>query len=416
MHYGWRWICGGMLIWVLCACGTPAITPDSAPTATPVDTPTTLVVWHALGGNNEAALRDVLSQIADTNGFRVVIQRIPITDIQAEVAGAFAQSRGPHVVVLTSGQLQSLLVNDCCLAINTLLDVATRDAIDQQVLATAQDRAAQIYGLPISYELPVLYYQRQNVLSAPTTSDDLLSIARSLRNPPQWGLGIDISLDTMYGYIAAFGGEIIDTQGNVVLAGSGRAGTEAWLRWLTSLNNDELLMAKLNAVFRIERSLGAGQLSMVIDSSANHQTYAQLWGAATGIAPLPQLSITNQAPHPFVTSTVVVLNKHLSTAELVASRQLLNGLMSIPIQQQLATYGIQPVHRQLSLADQPNALAIREAVREAVAPPAVLMRYDVYAVLRTMVQQVVVGAQTPNDAVTSADQQLRSLIKGSRTP
>lgn len=416
MNHGWRWWMAIGALWVVCACGTTPITPAPAATATPSDTPTTLVVWHAMGGSDEAALRDVISQIADANRFRVVLQRIPITNIQSDVANAFAQSHGPHVVVLTSTQLQTLLATDCCLAIDTLLDVATRDAIDQHVIATAQGANAQLYGLPISYALPVLYYRMQSVLSAPSTSDDLLSVARSLRNPPQWGLGGDISIDTMYGYLAAFDGEIIDAQGQVVLGGSGRAGSEAWLQWLTTLNNDPLLLTRINAIFTIERTLGADQLAMVIDSSQNHQTYEQLWGAATGIAPLPVLSITNQSPHPALTSTVVALNKHLSVAELVASRQLLNGLMSPHIQRQLLADGFQPVHRQLPLTDQPNAVAIRLAAADAVAPPRALMRYDVYAVLRTMVHQVVVGAQTPRDAISSADQQLRTLVEGTRAP
>lgn len=417
MKHGWRWLVIAWGVIMVCACSTPPVAPVATPTtATTSTTPTTLVVWHAMGGSDEAALRDSMSQIADTNGFRVVFQRIPITDIQVEVANAFAQSRGPHVVILASTQLQTLLSQDCCLAIDTLLDVSTRDAIDQQVLATAQGASRQIYGLPISYALPVLYYRMQSVLSAPSTSDDLLSIAHSLRNPPQWGLASDISLDTMYGYLSAFGGEIFDTQGRVVVGSSGRSGSEAWLQWLTSLNNDALLLTRINAIFTIERTLGAGQLAMVIDSSQNHQIYTQLWGAATGVAPLPVLSITNQAPHPLLTSTVVVLNKHLSANELAAGRLLLNGMMTPAMQQQLLADGFQPVNRQLALTDHPNAMAIRLAAADAVAPPPVLMRYDVYAVVRTMVHQVVVGAQTPRDAISSADQQLRTLLEGTRAP
>jgi len=82
----------------------------------------------------------------------------------------------------------------------------------------------------------------------------------------------------------------------------------------------------------------------------------------------------------------------------------------------LLGYGLQPVNRQLSLADTPHGLAIQNAAVHAVQPHPALMRYDVYAVLRTMVRQVVVGAQSPADAITTADQQIRLLIEGSPTP
>ncbi len=419
MQRVWRWLLLS-LICGLTACGTAPVTPVPVATARPQATTTTLVVWHALGGNNELALRDVLTRIANANRFTVVMQRIPITDIQHEVQVAFAQARGPHLVILSNAQLQALASDDCCLAIDSLLDVATRDAIDKTLLATAQytpaNAATQIIGLPISYAIPVLYYNMRSVISPPSTSDDLISLAHNLRNPPQWGLGADLTIDTMYGYLAAFGGAVVDDQGQVVLADTGRAGNEAWLTWLSTLNNDPLLMTRLNAVFTIEQIVGAGQLAMVIDSSANHQTYEQLWGNATGITTLPVLSITNQSAHPLLQSTVVAVNKHLSLPELVATRTLLNALLTPTYQAMLRDYGIQPANRLLSLSDSPLALAIQTASADAVAPPRALTRDDVYVTLTTMLNQVVFGTQTPADAVTATDAQLRILLEGTTAP
>ena len=404
----------------LTACSTAPVTPVPVATTTPQTTPTTLVVWHALGGNNELALRDVLTRIANANGFTVVLQRIPITDIQHEVQVAFAQSRGPHLVILSNAQLQALASDDCCLAIDSLLDVATRDALDKTLLATAQytppTGTTQTIGLPFSYSVPVLYYNMRSIISPPSTSDDLIGLAHNLRNPPQWGLGADLTIDTMYGYLAAFGGAIVDAQGNVVLADTGRAGSEAWLAWLSTLNNDPLMLTHLNTVFTIEQTMGAGQLAMVIDASANHQTYDQLWGSATGVTTLPLLSITNQSAHPLLQSTVVAVNKHLSLPELVATRTLLNALLTPANQTILLNNGIQPANRLLSLTEYPVALAIRNASADAVAPPPALTRYDVYAALSTMLNQVVFGTQTPADAVTATDSQLHILLKGKSTP
>ncbi len=416
----WRWILIGLFCG-LTACSAAPVTPVPVATVTPQTTaPTTLVVWHALGGNNEVALRDVLTRIANANGFAIVLQRIPITDIQHEAQVAFAQSRGPHLIILSNAQLQALAKNDCCLAIDSLLDVATRDNVDKTLLTTAQytppNGTLQTLGLPISYDIPVLYYNKRSIISPPITSDDLIGLAHNLRNPPQWGLGVDLTIDTMYGYLAAFDGAVLDNQGNVVLADAGRSGSEAWLTWLASLNNDPLMLTHLNTVFTIEQTVGAGQLDMVIDSSANHLTYEQLWGDATGVTTLPVLSITNQAAHPLLQSMVMAVNKHLSLPELVATRTLLNALLTQANQTILLDYGIQPANRLLSLTDHPVALAIRTASADAVAPPAALTRYDVYAALNTMLNQVVFGTQTPADAITTTDAQLRILLEGTTTP
>jgi ABC-type glycerol-3-phosphate transport system substrate-binding protein len=68
MRWRWWWVTLS-LICGLTACGTAPVTPVPVATATLQTTPTTLVIWHALGGTNELALRDVLTRIADANWF-----------------------------------------------------------------------------------------------------------------------------------------------------------------------------------------------------------------------------------------------------------------------------------------------------------------------------------------------------------
>ena len=82
----------------------------------------------------------------------------------------------------------------------------------------------------------------------------------------------------------------------------------------------------------------------------------------------------------------------------------------------LRDYGMQPANRLLSLSDSPLALAIQTASADAVAPPLALTRDDVYATLTTMLNQVVFGTQTPADAVTATDAQLRILLEGTTAP
>jgi len=102
--------------------------------------------------------------------------------------------------------------------------------------------------------------------------------------------------------------------------------------------------------------------------------------------------------------------------ELVATRTLLNALLTPANQTILLNYGIQPANRLLSLTEYPVALAIRNASADAVAPPPALTRDDVYAALNTMLNQVVFGTQTPADAITATDSQLRLLLKGTTKP
>lgn len=402
----------------LTACTNSVAQPTPQPTVPPA--PTTLIVWHAFGGSTGNTLDDLLQYIATTNNINIVVQRMPVATIVSEIQTTWPQSRGPHVVLLSNSQLQHIASQNIALPLDTLIDVSSRNVIDAVIVATGQARNQQddieLIGLPITYDLPVLFYNQRNVLSAPIYTDELFNMARSLTTTPQWGLGADVSFDNFGGYLPAFGGQIIDAQGSVVLGTSGRSGTEAWLSWLSTLNSDPLLLTRLNAIFSVKRSVGAGQMTMVIDDSSQQRTYQQLWGSAVGISALPTLSLTNQSAQPYVRTTTVVLNQRLSPTEVEAARILLNTLIQTDAQQRLLNSGLQPVNRLLRLDDYPIAANIREAALQAMAPPSALLRYDVHAVLRTMITQVVVGAQSPADAVTTADQQLRQLLEGNMTP
>lgn len=405
-------------VWWLSACGSN--TPGTPAQPSNQSTPTTLVVWHAFGGSTGLAIDELLQHIATTNNLNIVVQRMPVATISNDIQAAWPQSRGAHVVIVSNSQLHQLATNNIALPLDTLIDVSSRNVIDASIIATGQIRNRQydtvLLGLPITYELPVLYYNQRNVITPPVYTDELFNMAHSLTSDPQWGLGADLSFDNFAGYLPAFGGQIIDAQENVVIGTSGRGGTESWLTWLASLNSDPLLLTRLNAVFSVKRSVGAGQMTMVIDDSSQQRTYQQLWGESMGMSALPMLSISNQPAQPYLRTTVVVLNQRLSPAEVEAARIVLNTLIQNDAQQRLLNSGLQPVNRLVNVDDYPAAVSIRDAATRAVAPPQALLRYDVHAVLRAMITQVVVGAQSPADAVTTAEQQLRQLLEGNDTP
>jgi maltose-binding protein MalE len=155
---------------------------------------------------------------------------------------------------------------------------------------------------------------------------------------------------------------------------------------------------------------------MAMDSSAQYVTYQQVWGEATGVVGLPELSLTAGAAQPYLQTTAIALNPRLSDQERVAARQLINELITIESQQQFRDAGIQPVNQLVDVRNTPILQATQQAAAQAVAPPVAMLRADVYTILRTMMTQVMIGTQTPADAVTLADQQLRQLLVESDTP
>jgi len=412
------------LIWfcavLLAACATAA--PAPAATATPVapSNATTLVVWHALGGSDEYLYTDLLQSIAAANGFTVVVQRVPMSSLLADVSAAWTNGKGPHLVLVNNSQAIALAERGLSLQLDAMVTAPRRDAIAQPVRDTTSytDATGKTgwYGVPLTYALPVLFYNRKAILQAPQTTDDLLMMARALHNPPDWGLGADISVDTFGGYLRGFDGAVFDADNRVVLGTSGRAGAERWLTWLAALNADPDMQIHLNGIFGIERTVGAGQLAMVIDSSAQRSTYQRVWGDALAVAPLPPDPSAPAAPAPLLTSTALVLNRRLAAGEVRAAQSIIDALLSTEQQAILAAHGLQPANRTVDTTNLPVVASIHRAATTAVAAAPVMLRYDVQRVLQSAVRQVLAGVISPTDAVTNADSQLRSLIEGTQLP
>jgi ABC-type glycerol-3-phosphate transport system substrate-binding protein len=295
-----------------------------------------------------------------------------------------------------------------------------RDALSQSVRDTTRytddTGTTGWYGVPITYAIPVLFYNTRAVLQAPQTTDDMLVMARALHNPPDWGLGADITFDTFGGYLAGFGGVVFDADNQVVLGTSGRDGAERWLAWLATLNADPDLLTRLHGVLAVERTVGAGQLAMVIDSSARRSTYQQVWGDALEVAPLPRYAQGDTDVAPVLSSTAVVLNQRLTADEVRAAQSLIDTLLSSERQISFAQNGIQPVNRTVDTSTLPGVAAIQRAAGVAVAPSPLMLRYDVQRVLQTAIRQVLAGVVTPTDAITTADSQLRAIVEGTNLP
>lgn len=412
------------LIWMcavsLAACA--AVAPAPLATATP-EAPanmTTLVVWHALGGSDEFLYTNIMQSIAASNGFTVVIQRIPMSSMLTDVSAAWSSGKGPHLVVVNNSQAIALAERGLSLQLDAIVAAPRRDAITQPVRDTTRytDAVGKTgwYGVPLTYALPVLFYNSKSILQAPQTTDDLIVMARSLHNPPDWGLGADITVDTFGGYLSGFDGAVFDTNNQVVIGTSGRTGAERWLTWLTTLNADPDVLTRLNGIFGIERTVGAGQLAMVIDSSAQRSTYQRVWGDALGVAALPRHTGATAAPAPVITSTALVLNRRLAAREVRAAQVLIDAMLSTEHQATFAANGFQPANRTVDTTNLPVVAGIHAAATHAVAASPLMLRYDVQRVLQTAVGQVLAGVVSPTDAVTNADSQLRSLVEGTLLP
>jgi maltose-binding protein MalE len=346
---------------------------------------------------------------------------MPRASLPSDMQQAALDGSGPHILLGPSHWLGTLADEQLLLSLDDRLSPAELANLIPATVGSARVRAtsgSHLYGAPIFFDTPVLFYNRDNVLTPPADTASLLTIARGLTDrtqPPIWGLAYNLSLDRTIGYLYAFGGRVIDDQGQVVLGQAGRAGTEQWLRWLLDLQHDQQLLAAADGI-RVDGVLKAQQALMTVDRADQLSAYRTLWGDQLGVAPLPRLSDTGQAPTTYVQSEVLSINARARSDEQAAAIDFTRYMLSAEAQQQILEAGLQPTLLSLKLdGNQPwaaPAQAFRDQATQSAPMPNSRAEVEiVWPALAQMLRAVLQGQLQPADAVTQTDARLRTMFR-----
>jgi maltose-binding protein MalE len=408
-----------LLLLIACSSTLPAAQDGTAGTA---DRRITLVFWHAWPSPEQHILTRLVDHYNQANpNIQILPQPMPIASLTSELRTAALVGGGPHLVLLQSHTIGALAEDGLLLPLDDSLITSTER---ERLLSTALDAArardsdgtTHLYGLPLSFDTLGLYYHTGVLPEPPTTTEMMLDHAHDLTNtsgePPVWGLAYTLSFDKTIGYLPAFGGQIYDEQGNLVLADQGRAGTEQWLEWLLQLRQDEHILA-VNDSIAVDSALAAQEAFMTIDWAHALPRYHTLWGDNLGIAPLPILSATDAPPQPYVQSDVLSINARvIDTAEQQAALDFARYLLSTEAQQTLLEMGKQPALVSLSLSEDTPVIraaqVFRAQARQGQAMPNSHFANEIlHAEITRMQLSVLRGLVSPADAITATEAVLR---------
>lgn len=410
-----------------CSSATPPIATSVVPAPVsedPLQAPLTLYLWHAWPAPEQRTLATLVDQFNQANpSLRIIIQSRPVATLLSDLQAAVGEGRGPHLVLLQSHVLGILVDQGVLLKLNAFISPSELEHLLPVTVGTAQvnlGASSGLYALPISFDTLALFYNRANWLRPPTDTETWRDGARTLTDaqstPPTWGLAYHLSLDKTIGYLYAFGGQIFNEQGELVLGTSGRAGTLRWLEWLVSLKQDPRLLASLDPM-AVDNALLTQQALMTIDWAHALPTYRQLWGENLGVAVLPRIAVDETAPQPYVQSDLIALSVLVSDPdEQQAALAFARFMISDAAQRALLGAGRQPARADLELTnDNPEhaiALILRQQAQSGQPMPnSELASSLVWAVLDDMRFNVLRGLVEPQQAIDTAELTLRTRLE-----
>ncbi len=251
------------LIWLLAACNqaeptpTPTATPanneaaaaegvavagesnvpaaENAPAATP--TPVVLsgrvVLWHSWAEADGDALQAILTAFQQANpSVTIDTLFVAYNDLPQSYTDAVLADAGPDLILAASWWLDEMVAANVVQPLDGLVSEAELAAYSPAAIANLQ-QGGSLYGLPTHVELVTLFYNRALVApeQVPTTSDALLALAQQSE---QQGAGLYASLYHLYWGLPAYGAQLIDADGRVLL--DQNTGAENYLNWLLTLS------------------------------------------------------------------------------------------------------------------------------------------------------------------------------------
>ncbi len=395
---------------LLVRCGELAATPTQPPTEPTAAPPAriTLTLWHGESGAINETLQRLLLDYQRNPAHSTIEIRVEShgTNLLRDYKAAVLAGGSPDLVLLAENRWIGPLAEQ-----KLVLDITSRITSTEQAAfqPTALDGARfnqKLYGLPLTLDLPVLYYNRANISEAlPDSTAEWLAAARSFTTDTNQGLAYNLSLYFTQPYASAFDAQFFDQSGEVVLGTTSFTPTLEWLTWVRDLSSDQLLLARDDNRM-INRAIQQNTALMTIDWARNLPDYRQVWGDNVGVRPLPRLSQTAKEPQPYVRSSVLALNPRSAEAQQNAAFEVMRFLTGPTAQAELRSIGLPTVRRDLAEADLVQTQIELAASRGAAWPTSIRFNNS-WDTLAAMLRNVLNGAAIES-TIAEADRRLRS--------
>lgn len=372
-------------------------------------TPVTLTLWHSWSGAKRSALNSLARSYEQANpDIRIRLESRPAPELLRQYRVSVADQSAPQLL-LTHGRYVGELAEQQYIApLDSLFDTAALTDVLPQALDSARYNG-QLYGMPISFEALVLFYDRRRVATPPVSFDDVLRINEAQRDLPveqrPLSLAYHLMPETTLPYLYGWGGSVVGTDGTPSLTTTGRDATMQWLDWVSTLQKNQDVVASTD-FSAVDVAVQAGRAWSVIDWSHRRTNYAQVWPPeAVGITALPSVQ-PSQATPTILLSQVLCINTVTSREQRIAAQDFVRFMVTREAQETLSNRGEQlPVN--LTAQVSPQLEPYMQVAQSSQALGSNMTSPTVWRPLNEMFRAVISGTP-PGEAVDAAHSILQS--------
>lgn len=282
-----------------------------------------LTLWHSYSDDEKKAFQGVLKEYEKKFDVKVKTLKIPFDAYDKKVTAAIPRGQGPDLFIFANDKIGNWVESGLLEKLDYWVDTAFLDRfIETTIGALVYKR--DLYALPMAFKVPVLFYNKKFVKTAPKTFAELIQTSKALmaknkafmkkkdlskKDHQLYGLGYvntDFFMHSMLHF--GFGGKLFNKKNEILIDQQGSVDAVAFAKYLavdTGIMPGEIEPSLLQTLFKKD------QLVFVINGPWFTSSLVDKNGKPVldyGIATIP--TARGRVMRPYMSIEGVFLNKY----------------------------------------------------------------------------------------------------------
>lgn len=376
---------------------------------------TTVSLWHSYRAREKKAIEEVAETFnAKNTDVQIKLLYVPYDAFADKITAAVPRGKGPDLFIFAQDRVGDWAVSELIEPLDFWLTEEQREAFLPPTLeALTYDDS--VYGLPMTFKMVALFYNKDLVKQPPKTTDEMVAIAKKHTNSDQKKYGLVYENANFYYqgmWLQGFGGDVFDRRGKPVLASPEAV---ASMKFAQSLAREQGIMPKEISSVLVTTLFNNGQAAMAIDGPWFIGSIDS--GVNYGVAVLPTITATGKPATPFLTSEGIIMSAKSENKK--ASFEVMEYMTSPEVAKVMAKKGRQTVARKEAyddpaIANDPVLTVFRKQLKNSAPMPNSPAMRMVWSPATTAMNKVINGGVAPAEAMAEAQADVAELVKKAR--
>lgn len=297
---------------------------------------TELSLWYGWEGEEKKIMLGLISKYEKISGNKVKLKRIPFHALNSSYKAYTLKDKGPDLVLGPSdwiGQFEPFSVIE---PIDQYVSESEKNKFLKNVLESCK-YDGKLYGLPESYKLMALIYNKDIIKTPPKTTNEMIKIGKEFTDKDLGKYGLVYRFASFYTYnvwYGGFGGKIFDENNNLQFNNQAHKNT---LNFIKKLRDEEEGIVQEDSYQDIIMSLfKSGNAPMMINGSWILSELMES-GVNFGVANIPLINESGKWAKPFVGAEILMLSSRSKNKE--SAIDLMKYMVSAGVQKETIKIG-----------------------------------------------------------------------------